>query len=119
MAPKKSPKVNKAKAKRAGNSCCPIIRVRCELTKGRTVAASSVREDAAYGEKINIGGGKKVCTVIVGNRTVLKRADSARTGKKVAELRKQLLDKRCMGVVVSEDGNRKSGSKQRVTGLRG
>ena len=103
-------KMNKAKAKRAGNTCCPLIHIKCRLTKPTKRA---YRDETGWTHEMVPG--HKVCDVQLGTRVVRKSAKPDQTGAIVAGLRKKLLDKRCQAVILSEFSERKQGSKGRIS----
>ncbi len=90
-------KVNKAKAKKASNGCCPVIHIKCRVTKGKK---RHFRDETGWTHETLPG--RKVCAIKLGNRTVAKTLTPEKAGKRVNDLRKALLDKRCQAIVTSE-----------------
>lgn len=89
-------KVSKAKARKADNSCCPVIKLDCYPAFKKTALISSGVRVGWKKEEIG-----KRCTIKFGKRTY-KRLDSSDAGKKVNELKKALASKRCISLVESK-----------------
>lgn len=115
----KAPKLNKSKAKAARNECCPILHINCELVTpkaARKFVAVSDRwlyenpgkKTTRRGNKTGVweattGPAVKKCKVKSGTRHVFY-GDAETAGRKLAALKKQLADRRCLAVVESNSG---------------
>ena len=81
MARRSKRKPSKRKLLGANNSCCPVIHLKCALTKGKKTRIPSMDyRDVRYEY---VGGGKKVCTVSLGKRAVLTRVSQEKVNKKM------------------------------------
>lgn len=97
-------KPSKRKQLKARNECCPLIRVKCKMVtpppKRRKETLPSI-----YGEKTQTfyrkipQPPKKMCGVSLGGQPHVFKLTSEEAGKKVAQLRRALQAKRCMGTV--------------------
>ncbi len=95
-------KPSKRKMMKASNNCCPIIRVKCGLSKGKRTAVKSY-DYRDKGKFEMVGAGRKVCSITMAGKTKGRRGMSVEeTEKKVASLKNDLLGRRCQAVVEHE-----------------